>query len=301
VQLASTAFERTGYLVVYPNSWGGWWRTNTETMVDSLLKEVMRKYNVDPERVYLSGLSNGGTGTFDYASLWPQRWSAAVVAMGAGLFGFTEPGGDRPFVSNLTHVPMLFLHGKRDQVIAVAATTRTVDSLRAQHADVAMKIFPEREHEIVPGAGDDGATVDFFQHHESRAIPKKIDFTAATTTHARNYWIEIVEKEAPAAGDDAGITDAVRARLGSLVRAEVRGSIDDDNTVKLDAQHVRRLRLLLRPDLFKAGGNITIKLNGKTVFTGPLPNDCALYARTLADYGDPWLAYSAEMSFDVPR
>ena len=305
VQLASTAFERTGYLVVYPNSWGGWWRTNTETMVDSLLKEVQRKYNVDPERVYLSGLSNGGTGTFDYASLWPHRWSAAVVAMGAGLFGFTEPGGDRPFVSNVVHVPMLFLHGKRDQVIAVAATTRTVDSLRAQHADVAMKIFPEREHEIVPGSGDDGATVDFFQHHESRAIPKKIDFSAATTVHARNYWIEILEKESPAAGDalkdDASIPDAVRARLGSLVRAEVRGSIDDDNTIRLDVQHVRRLRLLLRPDLFKTAANITVKLNGKAVFAGPLPNDCALYARTLADYGDPWLAYSAEMSFDVPR
>ena len=305
VQLASTAFERTGYLVVYPNSWGGWWRTNTETMVDSLLKEVMRTYNVDPERVYLSGLSNGGTGTFDYASLWPQRWSAAVVAMGAGLFGFTEPGGDRPFVSNVVHVPMLFLHGKRDQVIAVAATTQTVDSLRAQHANVTMNLFPEREHEIVPGAGDDGATVDFFQHHESRAIPRKFDFTAATTVHARNYWIEILEKDSPARGDalgdDASIPDAVRARLGSLVRAEVRGSIDDDNTIRLDAQHVRRLRLLLRPDLFKRAGKITIKLNGKTVFEGPLPNDCALYARTLADYGDPWLAYTAAMTFDLPR
>ena len=305
VQLASPAFERTGYLVVYPNSWGGWWRTNTETMVDSLLKEVMRKYNVDSERVYLSGLSNGGTGTFDYASLWPQRWSAAVVAMGAGLFGFTEPGGDRPFVTNVTHVPMLFLHGKRDQVIAVASTTRTVDSLRAQHADVAMKIFPEREHEIVPGTGDDGATVAFFQRHVSRSIPKKIDFTAATTVHARNYWVEILEKELPAAGeankDDASIPDALRARLGSLVRAEVRGSIDDNNTVKLETLHVRKLRLLLRPDLFKAGANITVKLNGKTVFEGPLPTDCALYAHTLADFGDPWLAYSAELTFDVPR
>jgi|GEM_PF-1101969 len=304
VQLGSPAFERTGYLVVYPNSWGGWWRANTETMVDSLLKEVMRKYNVDTDRVYLSGLSNGGTGTFDYASLWPQRWSAAVVAMGAGLFGFTEPGGDRPFVSNVTHVPMLFLHGKRDQVIAVAATTKTVDSLRAQDANVAMKIFPEREHELVPGSGDDGATVDFFQRHESRTIPKKLVFAAATTAHARNYWIELLEKDAPAAGnalaDDSSIPDAVRARLGALVHAEVRGAIDD-NTIRLDAQHVRRLRLLLRPDLFTAPEKIKVVLNGKTVFEGPLPNDCALYARTLADYGDPWLAYSAALTFDVPR
>jgi poly(3-hydroxybutyrate) depolymerase len=304
VQLGSAAFERTGYLVVYPNAWGGWWRTGTETMVDSLLGEVMRKYNVDPERVYISGLSNGGTGTLDYVSLWPQRFSAAVIAMGAGLFGFTEPGGERPFVSNVTHTPMLFLHGKRDPVIDVSATTNTVDSLRAQHADVSMKLFPEREHEIVPGSGDDGMTVDFFEHHVGRVIPKKLDFNATTTTHARHYWVEILEKEEPS-GDaikaDASIPDAVRARLGSLLRAEVRASIDDHNTIRLDTHHVRRLRLLLRPDLFAHEGTVKVILNGRTVSEGPLPTDCGLYARILSERGDPYLAYSSEMTFEVPR
>jgi hypothetical protein len=225
--------------------------------------------------------------------------------MGAGFFGFTEPGGDRPFASNMTHTPMLFLHGKRDQVIDVSATTRTVDSLRAQHADVAMKLFPERGHEIVPGSGDDGMTVDFFQHHIGRSIPKKLDFTAVTTAHARHYWVEVLEKEGPRGADDAkgdeGLSDAVRARFGALVRAELRASIDDHNTIRLDAQHVRRLRLLLRPDLFAHPGNVKVVLNGKTVFQGPLTDDCALYARTLADLGDPWLAWSTEMTFEVPR
>lgn len=305
VQLGSPAFERTGYLVVYPNAWGGWWRTATATMVDSLLDEVMRKYKVDPERVYISGLSNGGSGTFDYVSLWPQRFSAAVVAMGWGLFGFTEPGGDRPFVSNVTHMPMLFMHGKRDEVIEVSATTRTVDSLRAQHADVVMKLFPDRGHELVPGSGDDGMTVDFFEHHVGRAIPKKLDFTAATTAHARHYWVEILEMDDAPGSDalaaDTAIAAAVRARFGSLVQAEVRASIDDHNTIKVDAQHVRRLRLLLRPDLFAHEGPVKVVLNGKTVSSAPLSTDCALYARTLAERGDPYLAYTSEMTLEVPR
>jgi dienelactone hydrolase len=300
VQLASNAFERTGYIVVYPNSWGGWWRSVTETMVDSLLHEVMRTYAIDPERVYISGLSNGGTGTLDYASLWPHRFSAAVVAMGAGLFGFTEPGGDRPFASNVAHLPMLFLHGKLDPVIPPSATTNTVDSLRAAHADVTMKIFPQRAHEIVPGTGDDGATLDFFQHHVGRTIPRKIDFAVATTAHARSYWVEILEKE-PVPDGDANIPDAIRARLGTLVRSGVRASIDDRNTIKLDARHVRRLRLLLRPDLFANPAKVKVVLNGKTVFDGALPSDCALYARTLVDEGDPYLAYSAALTFDVPK
>ena len=300
VQLGASAFERTGYIVVYPNSWGGWWRSATETMVDSLLKEVMRKYAIDPERVYISGLSNGGTGTFDYASLWPQRFSAAVVAMGAGLFGFTENGGDRPFVTNAAHLPMLFLHGKLDEVIPYSAATKTVDSLRAQHGDVTIKLFPQRGHEIAPGIGDDGATVDFFEHHTGRIIPKKIDFSVATTAHARSYWVEIVEKE-EVAGDQANLPDAIRAKLGTLVRSSVRASIDEHNTIKLEAEHVRRLRLLLRPDLFAQPGNVKIVLNGKTVFEGAPPSDCELYARTLSDSGDPYLAYTAAMAFDVPK
>jgi hypothetical protein len=305
VQLGSAAFERTGYLVLYPNAWGGWWRTATETMVDSLLGEVMRQYKVDPERVYVSGLSNGGTGTLDYVSLWPQRWSAAVVAMGAGLFGFLEAGGDRPFVSNVTHTPMLFLHGKKDPVINVGATTKTVDSLRAQHAIVEMKLFPDREHEIVPGSGDDGLTVDYFEHHSGRAMPKKLDFNAATTVHARHYWVEILEKEnvagPEAATSDSAIADALRARIGSLVHAEVRASIDEHNTIRLDTQHVRRLRLLLRPDLFAHDGPVKIVLNGKTVSEQPLANDCGMFARTLAERGDPYLAYSSEITLEVPR
>lgn len=305
VQVGSPAFERTGYLVVYPNGWGGWWRSATETMVDSLIGEVMRTYAVDPERIYISGLSNGGTGTFDYVSLWPQRFSAAVVAMGAGLFGFTEAAGDRPFVSNATHLPLLFLHGKKDPVIPVSATMKTVDSLRAQHADVTMRIFPDREHEIVPGFGDDGATVEFFEHHTGRPMPRKLSFAAATTTHARHYWIEVLEKEeVPSTVSLKGVDgaeSAVRAQLGALVHVEVRALIDARNTIHLDTQHVRRLRLLLRPDLFEHSGDVRVVLNGKTVFAGPLAVDCVVYARSWAATHDPYLAYTSEMTLDVPR
>ncbi len=64
---------------------------------------------------------------------------------------------------------------------------------------------------------------------------------------------------------------------------------------------MRRLRLLLRPDLFAQPGNVKVVLNGNTVFEGALPSDCALYARTLADSGDPYLAYTTAMTFDVPK
>ena len=86
------------------------------------------------------------------------------------------------------------------------------------------------------------------------------------------------------------------------MRAEVRASIDEHNTIKLEAQHVRRLRLLLRPDLFAQPGNIKVVLNGKTVFEGALAERLRSCTRARSPTtGDPYLAYTAAMTFDVPK
>ena len=37
------------------------------------------------------------------------------------------------------------------------------------------------------------------------------------------------------------------------------------------------------------------------MFEGPLQTDCTLFARTLAEHGDPYLAYSSEMTLQVPQ
>ena len=121
-----------------------------------------------------------------------------------------------------------------------------------------MKLFPDREHEIVPGSGDDGRTVDWFEHHSGRALPRKLDFSAATTVHARHYWVEILEKEERAgrrrAKPNTSLAEAVRARLGSLVHAEVRASIDEHNTIKLETQHVRQPAAPAPPRSLRADG-----------------------------------------------
>jgi len=136
-------------------------------------------------------------------------------------------------------------------------------------------------------------------------MPRKLDFSTTRPTNARHYWIEVLEGDDAPGSDalkaDTGISDALRARFGTLVRATVRASIDDRNTIRVETQRVRRLRLLLRPELFAHEGPVKVILNGKTVADGPLPTDCSLYARALVQRGDPYLAYSSELTFEVPR
>jgi len=62
---------------------------------------------------------------------------------------------------------------------------------------------------------------------------------------------------------------------------------------------VSRVRLLLRAELLPSAGKVRVYLNGKQVFKGELEQDCNLLQRTWAESGDPFRAYSAELTLDA--
>jgi HEAT repeats len=76
------AVSRTGYLVAFPQASGMWWTDDSEELVRLLVDEILDRYNVDTNRVYLAGSSNGGTGTYFYAARWADRLAAAVSLEG---------------------------------------------------------------------------------------------------------------------------------------------------------------------------------------------------------------------------
>jgi predicted peptidase len=65
----------------YPDL-GGWISIEDELL--SMLHTVLEKYRADSNRVYLTGISYGGFGTFDMAAKYPQRWAAIAPIVGTG-------------------------------------------------------------------------------------------------------------------------------------------------------------------------------------------------------------------------
>ena len=89
---AGDGIEHAGYLAVYPHAGGAmWWEQKPTAMVHELLLEILRSYNVDADRVYLAGFSNGASGALYYSTLWPQRFAAIALLMGAGV---NSPNGE---------------------------------------------------------------------------------------------------------------------------------------------------------------------------------------------------------------
>jgi poly(3-hydroxybutyrate) depolymerase len=268
-----------GYLVLFPQASGYWWHEDPTARSTALLHEVLQKFNVDTNRVYLAGTSNGGTGMIRYAAWWNDRLAAATSLMGAGLYSADD--SEPPLIVNLLDLPFLFLHGEDDKTIPLQTARDTYKAMRRldPNAPVTLLVFKDRGHDVLLDT-DEGQTLEFFQQHTRDPFPSEVVFQATDMRFPRRFWLEILEK-----------------KKGP---AEVRGRIDTDNTVRVDAHGVKRVRLLLRPELLARPGRVRVVLNGKKVFDGKLTHDCGLLQESWRQSADPFLAYSAELVFDVP-
>jgi len=84
-------------------------------------EEIIQKYPVQTEQIYLTGLSMGGYGTWHWAARHPRAFAALVPICGGAmpLTGFPERA------AVLKEVPIWAFHGEDDQIVPGAAFCRT--------------------------------------------------------------------------------------------------------------------------------------------------------------------------------
>ena len=109
---------------------------NTE-MLKGMLDEVLAKYNVDRHRVYLTGLSLGGFGTWKMAMRYPEYFAAIAPVAGAG---------DPSTLGRIKSIPTWVFHGKKDESVPELASAMMVKDLRDQGGKVKYTVLPEGGH-----------------------------------------------------------------------------------------------------------------------------------------------------------
>jgi len=112
-----------------------------------LLDEATAKYAVDTNRIYLTGLSMGGYGTWDLGLSHPDRFAAIVPICGGGqTISVLLPGRDQgPALKTLG---VWAFHGGKDPVVPLDESQRMVDALkRAGAQDVKLTVYPEAGHD----------------------------------------------------------------------------------------------------------------------------------------------------------
>lgn len=112
-----------------------------------LLDEVMANYHVDPKRVYLTGLSMGGYGTWSLGLKHPERFAAIVPICGGGqTISVKLAGGQRR--RDLQNLPVWAFHGGKDPVVPLEESQRMVEALRQIGCtDVKLTVYPNANHD----------------------------------------------------------------------------------------------------------------------------------------------------------
>jgi predicted peptidase len=103
-----------------------------------LIDHTIKELNVDPDRVYVTGLSMGGYGTWRLAATYPDRFAAAVPICGGG-----EP---EKMATALSKVPIWAFHGEKDPTVPVAESQAMVDAVKQAGGDARLTIYPGVQH-----------------------------------------------------------------------------------------------------------------------------------------------------------
>ncbi len=143
------------FIVLSPLCPEGEYWTDTEAVI-ALLDEVMNKYAVDASRVYLTGHSMGGFGTWYLAYKHPEKF-AAIAPMSAPMV-ITR------WASRLKEMPIWAFHGEKDELVPVSDTQDLVHALTALGNDVRLTILPNRDHYILDAYENQELYSWFLQH-----------------------------------------------------------------------------------------------------------------------------------------
>jgi predicted esterase len=198
---------------VFPTAWAQsrWWQATQVENLSRILDRVKRRYNVDENRIYLTGISDGATGVFFMACRDTTPWAGFLPLIGsmtvlanqdAGVDGDIHPG-------NAANKPFFVVNGGRDPLYPAHLVGPYVEHLAKLGADVTFHVKPESGHSTDWWPEERGAFEAFVADHPRDPLPDKLSWeTERTDRYNRAHWV-IIDR----LGDVAGQSDLADSNL----------------------------------------------------------------------------------------
>jgi predicted esterase len=178
------------------------------------LDEAKRRFAVDADRIYLTGESMGGHGTWAVAARHPDVFAAAAPVFGGWDFRITnvsspvtQPapattleafGFERTSsfseAENLLHVPLLVVHGDADAAVNVINSRHVVTMMQRWGYDIRYHEMPGYEHEDL---GQQAMIADWLLTHRRVAAPATVRLRSTDLAGAAAYWLRVRAFQSP--------------------------------------------------------------------------------------------------------
>jgi predicted esterase len=256
-----------GYILACPTlPRADWWSRAAEDLVLATIQEVQRHYAIDPDRIVLTGMSNGGIGAYIIGTHHADRF-AALAPMAGGLEDVLFP-----FLQNLRNTAVYLLHGASDQVMPIQLS-RDIDAEltrlgyphvfrehRLQHPQAGGHFFPRDE---VP------ALVAWLRQQRRPALPSHLTLVRDASHLGALSWARIDATDRIAYFSDR-LVDTKDDLIKNRVYAELDVAVTGPNRIEVATTRVRRYSLYLNDELVDFSKPVTVVTNGKVSHEGLL-------------------------------
>jgi len=134
--MLAEAGKKLPFIVIAPQCpTDSWW---TWQPVMPLIEHLEKTLRVDSKRIYLTGLSMGGYGTWGLATQYPDKFAAVAPICGGGVPYLTQ---------RIPHLPVWAFHGGKDPVVPASESERLIEALkRAGNTHAWLTIYPQAGH-----------------------------------------------------------------------------------------------------------------------------------------------------------
>lgn len=244
---------------------GGWGRSRLGYgNVLGPLRDVLEKYPIDPDRVFLDGVSMGGNGSFQFATVYPDLFAGVAPRAGGPEFTKKDEKTVVPrLLENLKTVPLYWIVGAKDQDVPIEWVRTAKARLEELKID-----FTYREmdggHEWFPG--ENLKVLEWLRDRKRDPYPKSVHWITHERIFPRAHWVEIpgFASSADERWMKTHVTpenEKIEERLNFVHGVEVKGSVEG-NTIRLTTAHVKRLRIHLSDGLVNLDREVEIIVNG---------------------------------------
>ncbi len=179
------------------------------------IAEAKRLFSVDEDRVYLTGDSMGGWGTWNISSRHPELFAAIAPVFGGSDYHsqmseenlaklspldrfFNEKQSTWAMADGLLNIPIFVHHGDADQSVNVEYSRWAVRLLQRWGYDVRYQEFPGRIHEALESQNGN-MSIEWFLQHRRNPNPRHVRIRSAELRNAEAYWAHVLQAASPLA------------------------------------------------------------------------------------------------------
>jgi len=292
-QMFEPAVKEMGLIVVGPSTYDGveWGDPACRALLLHALDHVKTHFNVDENRVWIAGDSDGGRGTYATVETFATFFGAAVPVIGA-------PGGVTRFL-NFRNLPWFAINGGKDSIFKIENVREAVDAMKAAGISIEWKLIENGAHDPRFFLQYKDEVQAFLKAHPREPYPKTVEWCVDPSREAgfpanTFRWIRI--EEAGESLSNASFED----ESGILGRGLPRVSATrDGNRVAVRTRGVKRVTILVSDEMLDLKKEVEVSVNDRVLFRGKVEPDPRAILEEARCMKDRALVFSNRITLDV--